>query len=451
MNSLLDGGATPDFRFNPWTAVFRDPACEASFQRHHLAETRRMTCITMCCGTVFEMAFWLTDVAALGYNDTTRFLLLVRLLLVLTVAAGVVLIVRNPASVRLPPLAATVVEAVAMGIFLVVIWHRPGELHWHALSMIIMLLVIYLFIPNTFVNAAAVGVLSTLAFVDMSVRIGTLTPSDMATMTLALVCVTAFGLMIAYRHQRLARNEFHVQWIERQALLTQRQFVSMLSHEFRTPLAIIDATVQRLGRASARLQPELAPRIGKVRRAVARLITLLDNCLTEDRLAASELTVRPEPVDLREAIRYGYGEHGAQSSPRIRLELPEAPLWAACDRHLFDIALSNLVGNALKYSPQSTPVIIRLLAARQPGMIAVQVEDRGSGVPAAERERIFDKFYRLAGNQRIPGAGLGLHLARELARGHGGDVVLEPGCPGQGAVFTLTLPCTEGAADGGGA
>lgn len=227
---------------------------------------------------------------------------------------------------------------------------------------------------------------------------------------------------------------------ERQTLATQRQFVSMLSHEFRTPLAIIDTTAQRMGPVLEQRQPDLLPKVGKIRRAVARQLNLLENCLAEDRLAASELALYLEGIDLRDFLVRAYGGKALQGAQRLRLELPETAQWVECDRHLIDVVLSNLVSNALKYSPEDSPVTIRLLPDAQPGQVLIRVEDEGRGVPPEEREHIFGKFLRGEGNQRISGAGLGLHLARELARRHGGDVVLEPAGTVPGAAFTLSLP-----------
>lgn len=442
MKDVSRNAEISDFSLTPCTGTFRHPGIEAEFQRHRLARTQRQLRITLCFGAFFELAFWLTDLAALGYNATTQLLLLARLLVALSVAVGLYLVARNPHSTALPRYAATAAEIVAFSTFMLVIAHRPAEIHWHGMSMSIMLLVVYLFIPNAVLNATAVALAATLAFVLLALEIGTMNASDMVTLILSLIFTNAFGSLAAYRHERLSRQEFQAQAVVRGALATQRQFVSMLSHEFRTPLAIIDTTAQRLGSKLELKQPEWAARLAKIRRATTRLLSLLDNCLTEDRLVASDLVLHAAPVDLRESLLQSYGDKGAQSSPRIRLILPETPLWAHCDRHLLDIALSNLVGNALKYSPEESTVTVRLQADALPGKIAVRVEDRGPGVAPADRERIFDKFFRSAADQRVPGAGLGLHLARDLARRHGGDVTLEPEDARPGAVFTLSLPLT---------
>ncbi len=234
---------------------------------------------------------------------------------------------------------------------------------------------------------------------------------------------------------------------ERRALATQRQFVAMLSHEFHTPLAIIDATTQRLDMQLEKTQPELMPRTEKIRRAIQRLLNLLENCLAEERLSAPDLVLHLERLDLCDFLRHIYGIDGLQDSPQIHLELPVDALWVECDRHLFDVALSNLVSNALKYSPDGSPITIRLRAnpvEGAPDQILVQVANLGQGVSPRDREFIFDKFWRGENNQSTPGAGLGLHLARELARRHGGDVVLEPTSwasdAAPGATFTLSLP-----------
>ena len=443
LDNASQGHKPIDYGLAIATATFRQPEVETRFRQATLAQTQRQLRKTLTFGVGFELTFWLTDVAALGFNRTTQMMLLARLMVALTVAVGFYLLAKFPRSLSVPLFAATLAEVAAMATFMFIITNRPGEFHWHGMSMSIMLLVYYIFIPNSFVNACSVSLAGTVAFTLLALNADKLNNSDLVTLTLSLVLANAFGILAAHRQARQSRQEFHGREIERQALATQRQFIAMLSHEFRTPLAIIDTTVQRMGLKLELHLPELTPRVGKIRRAVMRMLNLLDNCLTEERLNTTDLVLHTESVELRDFILRSYGEAGAQSSPRIQLVLPEVPEWARCDRHLIDIALSNLVNNALKYSPESSPVTIRMEPKDRQGKIAIHVEDEGEGVPLADRELIFEKFFRSNGNQSVSGAGLGLHLARVLALHHGGNVTLTSQPQRQGSVFTLTLPGSQ--------
>jgi two-component system, sensor histidine kinase LadS len=227
---------------------------------------------------------------------------------------------------------------------------------------------------------------------------------------------------------------------ERSSLARQRQLVAMLSHEFRTPLAIIDAAAQRLDRNLLQREPELLGKTRKIRKAVSRLLNLMENCLADERLAADGASLHLEEIDVRAFILENHGDNALAGASRIRLQLPDTPVLLRSDRHLFDVTLNNLIDNALKYSPKEHPVLISLLPDLTPGMIAIRVRDYGTGIRPEDRERIFEKFIRAEGLTGISGAGLGLYLARELARRHGGDVVLEPPMPGEGASFVLSLP-----------
>lgn len=287
-----------------------------------------------------------------------------------------------------------------------------------------------------------VAVTYSIIFAVLVIDLSKMQIADHLTLTAWLIFINGFSMLASHRQHISARQEFLLQRIERRTLMMQRQFVAMLSHEFRTPLAIIDTVVQRLETALNISQPHLVPRVEKIRRAVSRMLGMLNNCLTEERLTASELILHPEPIDLRMFIIYCYGEGGALSSPRIRLILPDVPQWVYVDRHLLDIALANLVSNAFKYSPTDQPVIIHLWPEPAKGQIIIQVEDRGAGIPTAEHERVFNKFFRCASNHGVPGAGLGLYLARDLVRRHGGDVTLAPCRAGVGAVFIVSLPAS---------
>jgi len=150
--------------------------------------------------------------------------------------------------------------------------------------------------------------------------------------------------------------------------------------------------------------------------------------------------IRPTPVepvvqDTLDAFRHALAQHGFTVETDIGL-LPEVPMDAAA----IGQALANLVDNAIKYS--GTGRLLRIDARREGGEVRIAVADRGIGIPGAEQARIFDKFYRIGRSetQSRRGSGLGLALVKHIAEAHGGRVTVESR-PGEGATFTLVLPC----------
>lgn len=204
-----------DFGLHPFAGTFRNADLEHAFLLHHLVQTQTQLRITLSFCASFYVAFALSDVAALGYNDKALVLLFARLLVAVTAAACIAVIARRPQSIAATRVAATAVEIVGMGAFMLITWYRPGELPWHAMSMSIMLIVVYLFIPNAFVNAMSVALATTVAFSVLSLHIGGLKISDVITMVMLLMLVNAFGIVAARRYERLWRHEFRAQMILR--------------------------------------------------------------------------------------------------------------------------------------------------------------------------------------------------------------------------------------------
>ncbi|HEX6736949.1 MAG TPA: ATP-binding protein, partial [Vicinamibacteria bacterium] len=122
---------------------------------------------------------------------------------------------------------------------------------------------------------------------------------------------------------------------------------------------------------------------------------------------------------------------------RAAVSLPRGLPLVPCDGALIEQVVVNLLENALKYSPPGTP--IEVSGEESPHEVTVSVADRGPGVPAAEQERIFEKFYQAPAARRAGGVGLGLAICRAIAQAHGGRIWVEAR-PGGGAVFRLALP-----------
>lgn len=220
----------------------------------------------------------------------------------------------------------------------------------------------------------------------------------------------------------------------------QRQFIAMLSHEVRTPLAVIDATTQLL---ELRLQQDLAQLalLGRIRRGTTRLRNFFDNCLTIDRINSNNFTVQATPVATA-PLGLWAKETAELLSEQHTCHLQMAPDLPDLqgDQVLLRILLMNLLTNALKYSPAQTLVTLQFdRCATDPDMCAIAVQDQGPGIHPDEISLIFNQYKRGRAAQRIPGAGLGLAVVVRIAQLHGGTVRLDSE-PGMGARFVVTIP-----------
>lgn len=232
---------------------------------------------------------------------------------------------------------------------------------------------------------------------------------------------------------------------ERQLREVYRDFVTTISHQFRTPLAIIDSTTHRILRRGSRMdEAELAERTQTIRSAVAGLARLMDATLTAERIDAGEFDLSLQPVDLTQLIRKicaRFVELSPDRQVSLQLDLSEP---TECDALLIDQALDILIGNALKYSPGGEPV--EIAAYLQGSDVLVTIADQGVGIPAEEQPRIFERFFRASTATGLPGNGVGLYTARQIARLHGGDISVAPSLR-RGSVFTLRLPHRHTAGD----
>lgn len=228
---------------------------------------------------------------------------------------------------------------------------------------------------------------------------------------------------------------------EKAARLLQQQFVAMISHEFRTPLAIIDGAAQNIDandRGKGRVQ--------KIRAAVQRLLRMIDTCLIDERVESGTIQLRREVFDVRDLVEEAVDVvRAASPDRRLDLRLPSGPLAISADPRLIEIAVGNLLENAVKYSPADTVVTVSVSARQDAFEIAV--DDEGPGVPVDDRERIFEKYHRSDRTEGIPGAGLGLHLVRAIVEAHRGSVRHEPRVSG-GSRFAIRMSNVDSEAHG---
>ncbi|MBP2228857.1 signal transduction histidine kinase [Azospirillum agricola] len=225
---------------------------------------------------------------------------------------------------------------------------------------------------------------------------------------------------------------------ERAAAKQQREFVAMVSHEFRTPLAIIDSACEILAGPYQITEPQRAKRFAMIRDSVARMTELMESVLSVSRLEGGGLVAKPEPVDLESLLRAVVERvQSAGSGHRIELESGRLPGALTADPRMLDLALANLLSNAVKYSPGRDRVLVQAVTSGDEALVAVS--DEGVGIPPDEIPRLFDKFFRASTASGIAGTGIGLYLAGQLTRLHGGRIEVRSEV-GRGSVFTLHLP-----------
>jgi two-component system, OmpR family, sensor kinase len=228
---------------------------------------------------------------------------------------------------------------------------------------------------------------------------------------------------------------------EQRLALLQRNFVSMASHEFRTPLSIIDGHAQRLIKMKDRLAPEeITERAGKMRGAVLRLTHLIENLLDSSRLidAGPGLHLHPEEIDLS-ALLHEICQLHREIAPGSRIEerFATTPLQMVGDAKLLFQMFSNLLSNAIKYSASGS--LVEISAGLDAGQILVSVKDNGIGIPEKDIDQLFERYYRGSNVSGIVGTGVGLYLVKMMVDVHGGEIAVES-AEGEGSKFTVRLP-----------
>lgn len=218
-----------------------------------------------------------------------------------------------------------------------------------------------------------------------------------------------------------------------------RNIAAVIAHQMRAPLTVIDSAAQRmLSRPDLGQRPQDGAALLRIRRQVAQVLHFMDQAMLAGAVEGGTPLLHPRPVPLQDLTAMVLAHEGLGEG-RQRLVLPDGPagLRILCDPGLAFHALANLVENALKYSPAGSPVELR--AAEAGGMAVISVIDRGAGVPLADQEAIFQRFWRGARAAGQPGSGVGLWLARRLAEIQGGTIRVAS--DGQsGARFDLVLP-----------
>ncbi len=218
----------------------------------------------------------------------------------------------------------------------------------------------------------------------------------------------------------------------------QQDFIAMASHDLLTPVTVLRARAQLLQRRQTYDEMSVASILEQASR-MERLITDLRELVLAE---GGQLALRREPVDLGEIVREAVTRARTQGTQHaLHIEAPRFPIVGSWDRDRLGQVLDNLIGNAIKYSPEGGEIAIRVEATDAEGQ--VRIEDHGIGIAGDVLPRLFERFYQGQDPGVSTGLGLGLYIARMLVEAHGGRIWAESE-PGQGSTFAISLPRNRG-------
>lgn len=222
----------------------------------------------------------------------------------------------------------------------------------------------------------------------------------------------------------------------------QKKFASMVSHEFRSPLATIDGAIQRLEMTGAHHDEATRKRYAKIQSAVDRLLAMVDDYLSPERLASIGRARQPNELSPQALLETAAAQARARRAG-ISVRCTGLPQWIRCEPDGLRLALEVLLDNAIKYTKPDTAIELIGKKAMEGG-IELLVRDRGDGIPQADLARVCDKAYRGANAAGIPGSGLGLYMARAVVDVHGGTLEVR-NLPESGVECRIWLPAPAAA------
>jgi signal transduction histidine kinase/membrane protein implicated in regulation of membrane protease activity len=253
--------------------------------------------------------------------------------------------------------------------------------------------------------------------------------------------VTLLGRLVASAVQNMRAYQSERRTVEelRRLSALRADFVSLVSHELRSPMAAVIGAARTLQLRWRELQPDQREAfLALIGDETSRLAALIGDVLDTSRIDAGTFTYRFVDVDLLALVQDSVtaASVGQDEVPVLAEVPPQVPAIRGDPERLRQV-LGNLIDNAVKYSPAGEPVQVRVAGSN--GNVHISVADRGPGIGANDQPLIFEKFGRVASGNSKPGTGLGLYIARSITEAHGGTLGVASS-PGRGATFTVTLP-----------
>lgn len=255
--------------------------------------------------------------------------------------------------------------------------------------------------------------------------------------------VVVFWDMRAYRQSELLQKA-----LEKEQELNQlkSQFVSTVSHEFRHPLAVIRTAAELLDlRGATMFDEKMKTYVQQIKTSVHQMNQLMENVLTMGRVEARRLHFTPAPIDLQQLCQDLLEKCSLNLTDAHEMVFthPDHALETWMDEHLLHLILSNLLNNAIKYSPMGGRIHFDYSYAPDRQTVIFRVQDQGIGIPSSEQAQLFESFFRASNTQSIQGTGLGLTIVERCVELHHGQIEVTSQV-GVGTTFTIVLPCLPG-------
>jgi signal transduction histidine kinase len=263
-------------------------------------------------------------------------------------------------------------------------------------------------------------------------------PVFVANRVLSVFTVLITGIMVYFR-VKLEQTLGEALANEKNASATQRAFVSMVSHEFRTPLTIIDGEAYRLIKIKDSIAPEdIEKRATSIRYSVTRMVNLIEGVLYSSRAQENRIILHLQWINLRSLIRSVCHQQSRVATDHvIEYDVAGLPGSVRGDRSLLTYVFDNLLANAVKYSSRGTTISV--VGEVVDGFAVITVRDRGIGIPAGDIGRLFEPYFRARNASGFSGSGVGLYIVQTFIKLHGGRVTVDS-VIGQGSAFTVHLP-----------
>jgi signal transduction histidine kinase len=382
----------------------------------------------------------------------TKLLPLVAIRAAVTIFMAVCLVLawKVPLKNWLRPLSLAIVLAPAWGIALMV-YLTDAEQSTYFVGLILLMIVIQLLGYSVYeatlfcglvIGAYLLAIVANRPLADMDV-------SKLTLGTFFLLTTSAVSIVVCHLNLRNRRTDFALRRTldDKNHQLEELDrlragFLANVSHELRTPLSLIIAPLEDILSQRTTVAPEMGQTLSLVRKNADRLRSLVDDLLDVVRIDHGVMRLDVEEVDAREFLQHIVRTLVPMAEDKhIKLvsDLQTAPLDLRIDFGRIERVLMNLISNSIKFSPEKTTVRVQLTSRERKAIISVI--DEGPGIPEADRVQIFDRFFQASNNRAraSQGLGLGLAIAREIVRAHGGEIEVTNNI-GAGCQFLVTLP-----------